>query len=95
MLDGLGRWIGPSLPAVGTGVLSPWWLAAVAGAGVVAAALTRLPSVRLRLVAVLVDAAAPPAAGFARAMRGAGRAARAEAPGYTPALVGVWEESAA
>ena len=95
VLDGLGRWIGPSLPAVGTGVLSPWWLAAVAGAGVVAAALTRLPSVRLRLVAVLVDAAAPPAAGFARAMRGAGRAARAEAPGYTPALVGVWEESAA
>jgi len=94
VLGGLGRWIGPSLPAVGTGALSPWWLAAVAGTGVAVAALARLPAVRLRLVAVLVDAAAP-AEGYARARRGRGRAARTEGRGYAPAPVGVWEESAA
>jgi NAD(P)H-quinone oxidoreductase subunit 5 len=95
VLVGLGRWIGPSLPPVGAGVLSPWWLVAVAGTAVAAAALGRLPSVRMRFVAVLVDAAAPPAVGFARANRGTELVARAEVPWCGPALVGAWEEGAA
>ncbi len=96
VLAGLGRWIGPSLPAVGVGVLSPWWLAALAGSGLATAAVTRLPSVHRRLVAVLVDATSPrPAAAFVRAGGGAGRAVRAEGGAHAPALEGAWEESAA
>ena len=97
VLDGLGLWIGPSLPAVGAGVLSPWWLAAVAVPGLAGAVASRLPSVHRRLVAVLVDATAPPPAAFARPGTGggAGRVARAEGPAYAPSLEGAWEESAA
>jgi uncharacterized protein YbcC (UPF0753/DUF2309 family)/NADH:ubiquinone oxidoreductase subunit 5 (subunit L)/multisubunit Na+/H+ antiporter MnhA subunit len=91
VLDGLGRWIGPSLPAAGTGVLSPWWLTAVVGAGVAAAALTRLPSAQQRLTAILVDGAAPPLPFPARARRGPGRTKRVEAPGLAPALEGLWD----
>jgi hypothetical protein len=95
LLGGLGRWIAPSLPAVGSGALSPWCLAAVAGAGVAVAGLTKLPSVRLRLVAVAVGAAAPPPACFARTEGKSGSILLTGTSSRVPVLVGAWEETAA
>lgn len=60
VLGGLGRWIGPALPAAGGGALSPWWLLAVAGGVLGLAVLGRTPGARRWLTAVLVDAGAPP-----------------------------------
>ncbi len=91
----LGRWVAPALPAAGAGTLSPWWLAVVAGAGIVAAALTRLPSAKRRLTAILVNAGAAPGLLEARGERGQGGSARIAVAGYTPELAGSWEESAA
>ncbi len=60
-LGALGGWIAPALPVAGSGVVSSWWLLAVAGAGALVAGLARLPFAQRRLVAILVSAAAPPA----------------------------------
>ena len=86
VLGGLGGWVAPSLPAAGIGVLSPWWLAAVAGAGIAATGLARLPWVKRRLLAIMLDAGTPRVPLPARSKLGPGRARRAEAPGYAPAL---------
>ncbi len=95
LLGWLGRWIAPALPAVGAGALSPWWLVAVAGAGVAAAGVIRLPSAQRRLTAILVNAGTPPVQLVAGRERGAGRAEHARAPGHTVGPAGSWEESAA
>ncbi len=95
----LGGWIAPALPAAGAGTLDPWWLAGVAGAGLLAAALARIPSARRRVVAVLVDAgAAVPLDLPARRTGGVRRHARPGipgSPGSIPELAGLREESAA
>jgi NADH:ubiquinone oxidoreductase subunit 5 (subunit L)/multisubunit Na+/H+ antiporter MnhA subunit len=62
LLAALGAWIGPSLPTTAASMPSPWWLLGVAVVGVGAAGLARLPGVRRRLDAILVDAAAAPVA---------------------------------
>ena len=95
VLGGLGGWIAPSLPAAGIGVLSPWWLAAVAAAGIAATAFARLPWAKRRLVAIMLDAATPQVLLPARSGRDRARARRAETPGYLPVFEGLCEESAA
>ncbi|MFC0083103.1 hypothetical protein ACFFRE_13290, partial [Aciditerrimonas ferrireducens] len=59
VLWGLGRWLGPALPGGAAGLLSPWWLLVMAGAGLVALGALRVPWLAERLVPVLVDRAAP------------------------------------
>jgi len=61
VLGGLGRWIAPAIPATGSGTLSPWWLLAVAVAGIATATVGRLPKLQRRVVARLVDAGTQPA----------------------------------
>ncbi len=95
VLAALGRWVAPALPAAGAGTLSPWWLAAVAGAGIVATALTRLSSAKRRLVAILVNAATAPSLLQARGERRKRSSGRIAVAGYTPELAGSLEESAA
>lgn len=95
LLGGLGRWIAPALPAAGTGTLNPWWLVAVAAAGVVAASSIRLPSAQRRLTAILVNAATPPVRLAAGGERRAERRARDGVPGQTFEIIRSWEESAA
>jgi NAD(P)H-quinone oxidoreductase subunit 5 len=56
---GLFAWVGPSLPPVGSAVLSPWFLIAVAGGGAAAALMLHLPVVGLRLRIALIDFGAP------------------------------------
>ena len=60
VLGGMASWIAPTLPTVGSQVLSPWWLLTIVGLGLVMAGLTRLPLVHDRLCAVLVEAGTPP-----------------------------------
>ena len=91
----VGNWIALALPAAGAGALNPWWLAGVAGAGLVAVGLARLPAARLRVVAVLVDAGAAPLDLPARRTCGAAGDVRPRIPGRFPELGGLWEESAA
>ncbi len=93
VLGGLGRWIAPAIPGAGAGMLSPWWLAAVAAAGIAVAGSTRLPSARRRLTAMLVDAGAPPVELVTGGARGAHRGARA--PGSAVELAASWKERAA
>ena len=95
VLAALGRWVAPALPAAGAGTLSPWWLVAVAGAGIVAAGLTRLPTVKRRLIAILVNAAAAPVTLDAQGERGRGRGVGVVVAGCTPKLASSWKESAA
>ncbi len=95
VLGGLGGWIAPSLPAAGAGVLDPWWLVAVAAGAFAGVALSRLPSAKRRLAAMLLDATTPPVPLSTQDERGPGRSTRAEAHRFTQALEGVWEESAA
>lgn len=95
VLAGLGGWLASSLPTIGTGVLSPWWLAAVAAAGIAATALARLPFTRRRLAAIVLDAATPQALHRAPSKPEHRRLGPAETPGYVPVLVGSWEDSAA
>ncbi len=59
LLTGLGRWIEPALPATGQGVLDPWWLLAVAVAGVSGTLLSRSSLMGRRLRGILVNGAAP------------------------------------
>jgi len=56
---GLFAWVDPSLPRVGSAVLSPWLLLAVAAGGALSGLVLRLPSVGVRLRTVLVDLGAP------------------------------------
>lgn len=84
LLAALGSWIGPSLPAASSSMPSPWWLLGVGVAGVAAAGLARLPTVRRRLVAILVDAAAAPA----ELLGSGGRAARGSGPAGRSGLAG-------
>lgn len=95
VLGGLGGWMVPALPAAGPGVLSPWWLMAVAGVGIGATTLARLPSAKRRLLAIMLDATTPQLPSLPRSQRSAGRAASAGAPGRAPAVEWLWEESAA
>ncbi len=91
----LGSWIALALPTAGTGALSPWWLAGVAGTGLVAAGLARLPPARRRVVAVLVDAGAAPLDLPARRTGGARRDVWPGMTGSIPELAGFLEEGAA
>ena len=91
----VGSWIAPALPPAGADTLSPWWLAGVAGGGLVTVGLAHLPSARRRAVAVLVNAGAPPLGLPARGEGEAGRAMLPGMPGSIRELVGLWEESAA
>lgn len=59
VLAGLGGWIAPSLPSAGDGVLGPWWLLAILGAGVAMSALVRLRPIKMRLVATLIYLGTP------------------------------------
>lgn len=93
-LGGLARWIGGSLPPTGAGVLSPWWLIALVAAGAGAGVIARLGPVRLRLTAILVDAAAPPATTRAPDRR-AGHGARLVPFDPAGAIELAWEEGAA
>ena len=95
VLDTLGGWIAPSLPAVGAGVLSPWWLLVVASAGVAGAALAQLPSLRRRVAAIMLDAATPRPRDVARPLPGDGRTRPAAASAHPPTLGRLWRESAA
>ncbi|MHB1235151.1 MAG: hypothetical protein ACYCZK_05720, partial [Microbacteriaceae bacterium] len=95
LLGGLGRWIGPALPAAGAGTLSPWWLLGVAGAGLAVAGLIRVPGAQRWLVAVLIDAGTPPVALPMSGDRSDGRGALAGRPAYRPEAAGSWAESAA
>lgn len=95
VLGGLGRWVGPALPAAGVGTLSPWWLLCVAGAGLAVAGLIRVPGARRRLVALLVDAGAPPVVLPGRRDRSSGRGAWSGSPGYAPEVADAWAGSAA
>ena len=95
VLGALGRWIGPALPAAGAGTLSPWWLLGLAVAGLAMAGLTRVPGAQRRLVAVLVDAGAPPVQLPMGHRRPEARGARAGRPAYAPEAAGSWAESAA
>lgn len=58
---GLFAWVGPGLPPVGRGVLSPWLLLAVAAGGAVASLALHAPVVGVRLRAALIGVGAPPA----------------------------------
>lgn len=93
VLDGLEGWISPSLAFAGSGILSPWWLAAMAAAGVAAAGLTRLPTARRRVIAILVNLGTPPVQLLSDREREAQRCPCA--PAYTFELPALWEESAA
>jgi len=55
----LFAWVEPGLPPLGSGVLSPWLLLAVAAGGGVTVAALHLPVVGLRLRTVLIDLGAP------------------------------------
>ena len=91
----LGSWIALALPPPGPGTLNPWWLSGVAGTGLVAAGLARLPSARRRVVAVLVDAGAAPLHLPARGAGWARRDLRNGRPVSIPEQVGLWDTSAA
>jgi len=95
VLSGLGRWIGPALPVAGTGTLSPWWLLGVAGADLAVAGLIRVPGARRWLVAVLVDAGAPPVALPMSGGRSGGHSDWSGLSGFAPEVAGSWAESAA
>jgi len=95
VLGGLGRWIGPALPAAGTGTLSPWWLLGVAGAGLAVAGLSRLPRARRWLLAALVDAGAPPVMHPIRGEPEGGHGAWSGSPGLAPKVTASWAERAA
>ncbi len=95
VLGGLGRWIGPALPAAEAGTLSPWWLLGVAGAGLAVAGLIRVPGAQRWLVAALIDAGAPPVALPMRGDRSRGGGAWSGSPSYIPEVADVWAESAA
>jgi len=56
---GLFAWIEPDLPAVGSAVLDPWLLLAVAAGGGLAALLLHTPVLGLRMRTVLIDLGAP------------------------------------
>ncbi|MHB1739674.1 MAG: proton-conducting transporter transmembrane domain-containing protein [Actinomycetes bacterium] len=94
VLGGLGRWIGPALPTAEAGTLSPWWLLGVAGAGLAMAGLTRVPGAQRRLVAVLVDAGAPPVQLPMGHRRPDARGARAGLPDFVPEAAGSWAKGA-
>lgn len=66
---GLNTWLRPGLPAIAAGVLDPWLLLAVAGAGVVVAVASRHPRVGLRLQVSLIDVGAPGAGATLREAR--------------------------
>lgn len=95
VLSALGGWVAPALPAAGAGTLSPWWLVAVAGAGIVAAGLSRMPYAKRRSTAILVNAATAPNLLQARGERRKRSSGRIAVAGYTPELAGSLEESAA
>ena len=84
VLSGLGRWITPALPTAGAGTLSPWWLLALAVTGLAVASLARVPGAQRWLVAVLVDAGAPPLQLPMRNRRPAWCGARAGLPDFVP-----------
>jgi len=58
---GLFAWVGPGLPRVGSAVLSPWLLLAVAAGGAGATLVLRAPVVGIRLRMALIDLGAPAA----------------------------------
>lgn len=60
VLGTLGSWIAPALPAMGAGILSPWWLLALVGVGLAMDGLTRIPRIRRLLLATSVSLGAPP-----------------------------------
>lgn len=95
VLGGLGRWIGPALPAAGTGTLSPWWLLVVAGAGLAVAGLLRVPGAQRWLVVLLVDAGAPPVALPTRGERSGAHGAWSGSPGFAPEAAGSWARGTA
>jgi NADH:ubiquinone oxidoreductase subunit 5 (subunit L)/multisubunit Na+/H+ antiporter MnhA subunit len=94
VIGGLGDWIAPALPAPGPGVLSPGWQLSLAGIAIAATAAGRLPSLRWRLTAILVDAAAPAACSAPGALA-AGHGGGAKLLGRAPSLDTSWQESAA
>ncbi|MHB8245186.1 MAG: proton-conducting transporter transmembrane domain-containing protein [Acidimicrobiales bacterium] len=95
VLGGLGRWIGPALPAAGIGTLSPWWLLGLAGAGLAVAGLIRVPGAQRWLVALLVDAGTPPVALPVRGDRAPGRGGWSGLPVDALEVADAWAESAA
>lgn len=60
ILGTLDSWISPALPAVGPGVLSPWWLLIIAGAGLAMTGLGRTQRTRRVILAALINLGAPP-----------------------------------
>lgn len=95
VLATVGRWVGPALPLAGPGTLSPWWLLAVVGAGLVLAGLTRVPGTQRWLVARLIDIGAPPVAPPSGARRSAEQAVRSGSPGSVPPAPACWAGSTA
>jgi len=95
VLGGLGRWIGPALPAAGTGTLSPWWLLGMAVTGLAVAGLLRTRGAKRWLVAVLVDVGAPPVAPPMGGGRSSGRSAWSGSRGSAPQVAGSWAEGTA
>ena len=95
ILGGLGHWITPALPAVGTGVLSPWWLLGLAGAGLAVAGLARVSVVRQWLMATLVDVGAEPVVLATNRFRLSGRGTRAGLPNSISETVNSWAKDAA
>lgn len=95
VLGGLARWIGPALAAPGAGVLSPWWLLAVAGAGLLGVGLARVPGVRQRLLAVVVDAAAGDQAAIGPLRAWTASSEEPLAPQPIGSTQGIYQESAA
>ncbi len=94
VLGGLGWWLAPALPAAGAGTLSPWWLLALAGAGLSVAGLMRVSAVQRWLLPLLVDAGAPPAPVPWRGGR-SGRRRTWTSAGLSPEVAGSQAKSAA
>ena len=95
ILGELGRWMAPALPAVGTGVLSPWWLLGVAGTGLAMAGLARIPVTRLWLIAILVDAGAAPTYLTARRVQLTRPGGEAGSPDFVSEVARSWAKGAA
>ena len=56
LIDGLGRWVTPSLPVTGSGTLDVWWLLGFGIVGIGISAVMRVPTLRTRTVVLLLDA---------------------------------------